>query len=264
MNMISNTLTIAGTDCTGGAGIQADIKAISANGSYAMSVITAVVAQNTQGVQKIQMMPLDIIRAQIDSVFSDVKVDAVKIGMLGNAQVIECVAQALAKYQPSKVVLDPVMVAKSGDRLLDADSVAALKDVLLPQVGLITPNLPEAADLLGMAEAATRQQMIEQAKLLNVPTFLKGGHLSNNEQSPDLLCVGDELIWFESERILTKNSHGTGCTLSAAIATFWGQGDSLQTACGKAKNYLTRALSKAETLNVGQGHGPVHHFYKYY
>lgn len=262
--MITNTLTIAGTDCTGGAGIQADIKAISANGSYAMSVITAVVAQNTQGVQKIQMIPLEMIRAQIDSVFSDVQVDAVKIGMLGNAEVIECVAQALAKYQPSKIVLDPVMVAKSGDRLLDDDSVAALRDVLLPQVGLITPNLPEAADLLGVAEATNREQMIEQAQLLEVPTFLKGGHLAGSEHSPDLLCAEGELIWFEGERIATKNSHGTGCTLSAAIATFWGQGDSLKTACDKAKQYLTGALSKADTLNVGQGHGTVHHFYKYY
>ena len=176
--MITNTLTIAGTDCTGGAGIQADIKAISANGSYAMSVITAVVAQNTQGVQRIQMMPIDMIRAQIDSVFCDVEVDAVKIGMLGNAEVIKCVADALKMYKPSKVVLDPVMVAKSGDRLLDSEAVAALKDILLPQVGLITPNLPEAADLLGVTEASNREQMLEQAKRLTVPTVLKGGHLS--------------------------------------------------------------------------------------
>nr|WP_241879355.1 bifunctional hydroxymethylpyrimidine kinase/phosphomethylpyrimidine kinase [Psychrobacter sp. PraFG1]UNK06127.1 bifunctional hydroxymethylpyrimidine kinase/phosphomethylpyrimidine kinase [Psychrobacter sp. PraFG1] len=138
--MIKNVLTIAGTDCTGGAGIQADIKAISANGSYAMSVITAVVAQNTQGVQQIQMMPTDLIRAQLDSVFSDVQVDAVKIGMLGTAEVIRCVAEALQTYQPTKVVLDPVMVAKSGDRLLDSDAVAALRELLLPQVGLITPT----------------------------------------------------------------------------------------------------------------------------
>lgn len=262
--MITNTLTIAGTDCTGGAGIQADIKAISANGSYAMSVITAVVAQNTQGVQRIQMMPIDMIRAQIDSVFCDVEVDAVKIGMLGNAEVIQCVADALKTYKPSKVVLDPVMVAKSGDRLLDSEAVAALRDILLPQVGLITPNLPEAADLLGVTEASNREQMLEQAKRLTVPTFLKGGHLSGEKDSPDLLYVTDNYRWFEGKRIATKNSHGTGCTLSAAIATFWGQGDSLEQACDKAKQYLTGALSKADTLNVGQGHGPVHHFYQYY
>lgn len=262
--MITNTLTIAGTDCTGGAGIQADIKAISANGSYAMSVITAVVAQNTQGVQKIQMMPTEMIRAQLDSVFCDVQVDAVKIGMLGTAEVIQCVAEALNTYQPSKVVLDPVMVAKSGDRLLDSESITALRELLLPQVGLITPNLPEAADLLGVAEASNREQMTQQAKLLAVPTFLKGGHLSADKQSPDLLSVAEEQYWFEGERIATTNSHGTGCTLSAAIATFWGQGDSLHRACDKAKKYLTGALAKADTLNVGHGHGPVHHFYRYY
>lgn len=262
--MIKNILTIAGTDCTGGAGIQADIKAISANGSYAMSVITAVVAQNTQGVQKIEMMPVDLIRAQLDSVFTDVQVDAVKIGMLGTADVIRCVAEALDKYKPSKVVLDPVMVAKSGDRLLSSDAVAALRDELLPKVGLITPNLPEAADLLDTTEAASRDEMIEQAKQLAVPTFLKGGHLAKEDESPDLLSVNGDLFWLEAKRIATKNSHGTGCTLSAAIATFWGQGDSLDTACAKAKDYLSGALSKADTLNVGHGHGPVHHFYKYY
>ncbi|WP_019672748.1 bifunctional hydroxymethylpyrimidine kinase/phosphomethylpyrimidine kinase [Psychrobacter lutiphocae] len=261
--MISNTLTIAGTDCTGGAGIQADIKAISANGSYAMSVITAVVAQNTQGVQKIQTMPIDMIRAQLDSVFSDVKVDSVKIGMLGTPEIIICVADALDEYKPSKVVLDPVMVAKSGDRLLEKDALVALRDVLIPKVGLITPNLPEAADLLGQPEAVSREQMINQAKSLVVPTFIKGGHLAL-EESPDLLRVDDKYLWFESKRIATKNSHGTGCTLSAAIATFWGQGNSIDVACDKAKKYLTDALSKADTLNVGKGQGPVHHFYKYY
>lgn len=261
--MITNILSIAGTDCTGGAGIQADIKAISANGSYAMSVITAVVAQNTQGVQQIEMMPIDLIRAQIDSVFTDVQVDAVKIGMLGNAEVINCVAEALAKYKPSKVVLDPVMVAKSGDRLLDNDAVTALRNRLIPQVSLITPNLPEAADLLGTAEASNRDDMIHQAKQLGVPTFLKGGHLESND-SPDLLCIDDSFYWLEGKRIPTKNSHGTGCTLSSAIATFWGQGDTLDEACRKAKDYLTGALSEADTLNVGHGHGPVHHFYKYY
>ncbi|WP_296403224.1 bifunctional hydroxymethylpyrimidine kinase/phosphomethylpyrimidine kinase [Psychrobacter sp.] len=262
--MISNTLTIAGTDCTGGAGIQADIKAISANGSYAMSVITAVVAQNTQGVQKIQMMPVEMIRAQIDSVFSDVQVDAVKIGMLGNAEVIQCVADALKTYQPSKVVLDPVMVAKSGDRLLDNDAVSALRELLLPKVGLITPNLPEAADLLGETQATTREQMLDQSQRLGIATFLKGGHLLDQADSPDLLWADGQSHWLEAERIATKNSHGTGCTLSAAIAAFWGQGDSLSLACAKAKAYLTGALANADVLNVGHGHGPVHHFYKYY
>ncbi len=260
--MIPNILSIAGTDCTGGAGIQADIKAISANGGYAMSVITAVVAQNTQGVQQIQMMSPEMVRAQIDSVFSDVRVDAVKIGMLGTAEIIQCVGEALAKYQPKKVVLDPVMVAKSGDRLLDADALSAMQE-LLSQVGLITPNLPEAADLLGVKEAKNREEMISQARQLAVPMFLKGGHLQQ-EDSPDLLSVEGQQHWFESTRINTKNSHGTGCTLSAAIATYWGCGDTLEVACEKAKNYLTDALRGADKLNVGQGHGPVHHFYEFY
>lgn len=261
--MIANILTIAGTDCTGGAGIQADIKSISANGGYAMSVITAVIAQNTQGVQQVEMMPTELVSAQLDSVFNDVKVDAVKIGMLGTDDMIRCVAEALAKYRPKKVVLDPVMVAKSGDRLLDADAVTALREVLIPRVGLITPNLPEAADLLGEPEAKNREEMKDQAMRLPGAVFLKGGHLTQDE-SPDLLRISDELKWFESIRIATKNSHGTGCTLSAAIATFWGNGDSLDDACLKAKNYLTGALKAADKLNVGQGHGPVHHFYKFY
>ncbi|WP_367103712.1 bifunctional hydroxymethylpyrimidine kinase/phosphomethylpyrimidine kinase [uncultured Psychrobacter sp.] len=260
--MIPNILSIAGTDCTGGAGIQADIKAISANSGYAMSVITAVVAQNTQGVQQIQMMSTEMVRAQLDSVFNDVRVDAVKIGMLGTAEIIRCVADALKAYQPKKVVLDPVMVAKSGDRLLDADALSAMRE-LLPQTGLITPNLPEAADLLGVTEAKSREEMITQAQQLAVPTFLKGGHLQQDE-SPDLLSTDGQLHWFESARINTKNSHGTGCTLSAAIATYWGRGDALEVACEKAKTYLTGALRGADKLDVGQGQGPVHHFYEFY
>ena len=260
--MIANILTIAGTDCTGGAGIQADIKAISANGGYAMSVITAVVAQNTQGVQQIQLMSTEMVRAQIDSVFSDVRVDAVKIGMLGSAEIIECVSTALTHYQPKKVVLDPVMVAKSGDRLLDADALTAMRK-LMTQVGLITPNLPEAADLLDEHEATNRDEMLSQAQRLAVPTFLKGGHLQQ-EDSPDLFYIDGEQQWVESVRVNTKNSHGTGCSLSAAIATYWGRGEPLDIACEKAKAYLTGALRAADKLNVGQGQGPVHHFYNFY
>lgn len=260
--MIANILSIAGTDCTGGAGIQADIKAISANGGYAMSVITAVVAQNTQGVQQIQMLSPALVRAQLDSVFSDVRVDAVKIGMLGSAEIIRCVGEALAEYHPKKIVLDPVMVAKSGDRLLDADALAAMRE-LLPQMGLITPNLPEAADLLGASEAQSRAEMVSQAQQFKVPTLLKGGHLPQ-EDSPDLLNINGQQHWFESERIDTKNSHGTGCTLSAAIATYWGRGETLEVACEKAKTYLTGALRGADKLDVGQGQGPVHHFYEFY
>lgn len=259
--MIKNILTIAGTDPSGGAGIQADIKAISANGGYAMSAITAVVAQNTQGVQSFEMMSCNLIAQQIRAVFDDVQVDAVKIGMLGDAKVIQTVAEQLKHYKPSKIVLDPVMVAKSGDRLLAQEAITAMQDELMPLVHLITPNLPEAADLLGEAEAQNIDEMTQQAHKLGQTVFLKGGHLSSS-QSPDLLVKNNQEHWFESHRINTQNSHGTGCTLSAAIATNWAKTDDLITACKQSKSYLTQALAQSEHLNVGKGHGPVHHFYQ--
>ena len=280
--MIPNILSIAGTDCTGGAGIQADIKAISATGGYAMTVITAVVAQNTQGVQQVQMMPIELVEAQLAAVFDDVTVDAVKIGMLGNATMIRCVAAALERYKPQKVVLDPVMVSTSGARLLDADAIDAMRDILLPMVDIITPNLPEAAALLNSSEAVDRAQMLDQVQRLPTSTLLKGGHLLSNE-SPDLLSIRTErckesrphdseisiqekhyIQWLESPRVDTQNTHGTGCTLSAAIATYWALGMPLNEACMQAKKYLTSALQGADRLNVGKGRGPVHHFFNDY
>lgn len=270
---VPNVLSIAGTDPTGGAGVQADIKAISACGGYAMSVITAVVAQNTMGVQQIKLMPISLIEAQLDSVFSDVNVDAVKIGMLGDADIIRVVANKLRHYQRQyqqqqrsfAIILDPVMVAKSGDRLLADQAVTALTQEMMPLVSLVTPNLPEAADLLGQGQADDLEAMQRQADQFDVPVYLKGGHLSSqhllDEQACDVLMIDHGHQWFVSERVNTHNTHGTGCTLSAAIATFLAKGLSMSDACQAAKDYLTNALRQADELHVGKGQGPVHHFY---
>jgi hydroxymethylpyrimidine/phosphomethylpyrimidine kinase len=261
--MIPNVLSIAGTDPTGGAGIQADLKTIAALGGYGMSVVTALVAQNTQGVRSVHEVPPEFVAAQLDAVFDDVRVDAVKIGMLSNVDVIAAVAAALDRHRPRLVVLDPVMVAASGDRLLAADAVAALRDELLHRADLITPNLPEAADLLGEPEATGQAAMREQAeKLRSYGTYvlLKGGHLSTQD-STDVLAVDGELHSLSAPRVDTKNTHGTGCTLSSAVATLRPSTSDWLTAVGRAKDYLTDALRAADDLDVGHGHGPVHHTY---
>lgn len=265
--MAPNVLTIAGTDPSGGAGIQADLKAFSANGAYGMSVITALVAQTTTGVSRVQEVPPDFITDQLVTLLDDVRVDAVKIGMLANAEVIRAVTAVLERYSPRFVVLDPVMVAKSGDRLLAPEAVGALRDELLPRVDLITPNLPEAADLLGEAEIGSPEQMPAQAERLAAlgakQVLLKGGHL-NGESSVDLL-YGDGLAEFlSSERVVTTNDHGTGCTLSAAIAALRPQRADWLEAVREAKQYLTEALRASERLDVGHGHGPVHHFHRWW
>jgi hydroxymethylpyrimidine/phosphomethylpyrimidine kinase len=205
---------------------------------------------------------------QLDAVFDDVRVDAVKIGMLANAEVIDAVAAVLAARRPPYVVLDPVMVAKSGDRLLSVDAVERLRSVLLPHVDLITPNLPEAADLLGVAEATTEAEMRAQLDALvklGPAVLLKGGHLTGPE-CPDLLALdaGTEPIRLVAPRIDTTSDHGTGCTLSSAIAALRPQRDDWQTAVADAKSYLTAALAAADRLDVGGGHGPVHHFHAYW
>ncbi|WBU61709.1 bifunctional hydroxymethylpyrimidine kinase/phosphomethylpyrimidine kinase [Paracoccus albus] len=261
--MIPNILTIAGSDCSGGAGIQADIKAISANGGYAMSVITALTAQNTKGVHAVHLIPVEMIAAQIAAIRDDIAVHAVKIGMLGTAGIIDCVCEGLLGLD-CPIVLDPVMVAKGGDRLLASDAVSALRDRLLPRVDLITPNLPEAADLLGAPEATDRDQMEGQAGALlalgPAAVLLKGGHLGGDE-SPDLLATSDGHEWLTAQRSRTQNTHGTGCTLSAALATFLGRGLSVSEAVRQAKSYISGAIGAADRLSVGSGHGPVHHFY---
>jgi hydroxymethylpyrimidine/phosphomethylpyrimidine kinase len=260
--MIPNVLSIAGSDPSGGAGIQADIKAISACGGYAMAAITALTAQNTRGVSGVQMVPPEFVADQIAAIRADIRIDAVKIGMLGGAGTVAAVAAALDGLE-APVVLDPVMVAKSGDRLLEAEAVAALRDAL-PRATVITPNLPEAADLLGAVEATTRDRMAAQARALlglgPKAVLLKGGHLGG-EDCPDLLAEEADLTWLPGPRRATRNTHGTGCTLSASLATFLGHGLPLARAAAEAKAYVAAAIAQADVLTVGQGHGPTHHFH---
>lgn len=261
--MIANILSVAGSDPSGGAGVQADIKTISANGGYAMAVITALTAQNTQGVTAVQMIQPDFVAAQIAAIRTDIRVDAVKIGMLGDAATIRAVAQALQGLD-APIVLDPVMVAKSGDRLLQAAAVAALRD-MLGMATVITPNLPEAADLLQQPEAVTREDMQAQARDLLAlgprAVLLKGGHLAG-DSSPDLLADADGMTWLAGARHPTRNTHGTGCTMSAALATLLGQKLPLVAAATQAKAYVADAIASADDLTVGQGHGPTHHFHQ--
>ncbi|MFA0088171.1 bifunctional hydroxymethylpyrimidine kinase/phosphomethylpyrimidine kinase [Vibrio sp. 10N.261.51.F12] len=258
-------LTIAGSDSGGGAGIQADIKAISATGSYACSVITALTAQNTQGVSGILGIEPDFIEAQLDAVFSDLNVVAVKIGMLADTAIIRSVAKKLKQYQPQYVVLDPVMVATSGDLLLATSAIDALKTELLPLATVITPNLPEGAALLDCAipqSEAGMDQMIDGLRTLQTPAILlKGGHLESESTSTDLLITANDVTRLETTRIHTNNTHGTGCTLSSAIASFLAQGETLHDAVQSGKHYITQAISHADTLSIGKGHGPVNHFY---
>ena len=263
--MTRTALTIAGSDSGGGAGIQADLKTFSALGVYGMSAITALTAQNTRAVTGILPVEPDFIAAQIDAVFDDIRVDAVKLGMLGGPAAIRAVADRLRHWQPRWIVLDPVMVAKSGDKLLPDDAVEALKHELLPLASIVTPNLPEAAVLMGEPPVTERRQMPAVAARLQglgVPNvLLKGGHLADGESS-DVLLHGGELLWQRGQRIATTNTHGTGCTLSAAIAAGLALGLPLPDAVGRAKAYLAGAIEAADRLDIGHGHGPVHHFFQ--
>ena len=262
--MTSIALTIAGSDSGGGAGIQADLKTFSALGVYGSSVLTALTAQNTLGVQGIHPVDPAFVRRQMDSVLGDLAVDAVKIGMLGTPEVIEAVAGGIEAWRPRWVVLDPVMVAKGGDRLLREEAIAALRDRLLPLASVITPNLPEAAALLGEAPARTRAEMPAVAARLRrlgpASILLKGGHLDGGE-SPDLLLHAGERHWLEAERIVSCHTHGTGCTLSAAIAALLARGRPRPRAVAGAKAWLGRAIAAGTALGIGQGIGPVHHFH---
>lgn len=262
-----NALTIAGTDPSGGAGIQADLKTFSALGAYGCSVITALVAQNTRGVQSVYRIEPDFVAAQLDSVFSDVRIDTTKIGMLAETDIVEAVAERLRRYQVQNVVLDTVMLAKSGDPLLSPDAVVALREHLLPQVSLITPNLPEAAALLEAPHARNEQEMLEQGRALLAlgceAVLMKGGHLENAE-SPDWLFTHDGATRFTAPRIHTKNTHGTGCTLSAALAALRPRHPDWAATVAHAKAWLSAALAQADTLEVGEGIGPVHHFHEWW
>jgi hydroxymethylpyrimidine/phosphomethylpyrimidine kinase len=262
--MIRNVLSIAGTDPSGGAGVQADLKTFSALGVYGMTVATALVAQNTRGVAAIHHVPADFITRQLETLFEDVRVDAVKIGMLGTADAVRAVAAALTTSRPPYVVLDPVMVASSGDRLLDANAVSTLCEELLPVVDLVTPNLAEAAVLLGEEEAATEEEAFAQLERLQtlIPGLLiTGGHLRGDE-SVDLLAIEGSVTRLRSPRVQTRNTHGTGCTLSAAIAALRPQRGDWASAVSDAKDYVTDALRAADSLEVGGGRGPLHHFHE--
>jgi hydroxymethylpyrimidine/phosphomethylpyrimidine kinase len=260
-------LTIAGSDSGGGAGIQADLKAFSANGVYGASVLTALTAQNTRGVQAIHDVPAAFVAAQIDSVFSDLAVDAVKIGMLSQVPVIEAVADGLARHHARRVVLDPVMVATSGDRLIADGAVAALKARLIPRAQLITPNLPEAAALLDCPVATDEAEMERQGRALLAlgagAVLVKGGH-GDSAEAVDLLVTADGALRLATPRIATRNTHGTGCTLSSAIAAQLAHGKPLAEAVAAAKDYVTRAIAAADRLGVGHGHGPTHHFHAWW
>ncbi len=260
-------LTVAGSDSGGGAGIQADIKAISATGSYACSIITALTAQNTCGVTGVLPIDQSFIEQQFDAVLSDIAIDVVKIGMLGDAATITTVANALRKYKPSFVVLDPVMVATSGDVLLANDAISALITQLLPLATLITPNIPEALALLDrskqQAPTDDQQSMLLAKELFELganSVLLKGGH-QTGDSSTDFWISKDQQQNFSSTRINTKNTHGTGCTLSSAIASYLAQGQDLPSAIQSAKNYISSAIKHADQLQIGKGSGPVHHFW---
>ena len=261
--MIPNVLSIAGSDPSGGAGIQADLKAIAANGGYAMAALTALTVQNTRGVSGAHMVPPEFVADQVAAVFDDIRVDAVKIGMLGTAGIVEAVAGVL-EGRGVRIVLDPVMVAKGGDRLLSEDAVEALRHLLLPLATVITPNLPEAGDLLGRGEARSRAEMSEQAEaLLDLGcggVLVKGGHLDGDE-SPDLFLSPDRVDWLDAERLPGGPVHGTGCTLSAALATWLARGCDPVEAARAAKRYTQGAIAGAGALDVGSGHRPADHFF---
>lgn len=258
-------LTIAGSDSGGGAGIQADLKTFAALGCYGMSVITALTAQNTVDVTGIHAVPPEFIAEQIDAVLGDIGADAVKIGMLHSPAVIETVAERLTRHGARNIVLDPVMVAKSGASLLQEEAVQALRDLLLPIAAVVTPNLPEAAILLQMPIAGEEQMQECCRRLASMgpaAVLLKGGHLPG-DRSPDLLYCRAEDSWLtlEAARVETSNTHGTGCTLSSAIAAGLAGGCSVQEATRRAKAYITAALTAGAGYRLGSGHGPVHHLF---
>lgn len=262
-----NALTIAGTDPSGGAGIQADLKTFSALGAYGTSVITALVAQNTCGVRSVYRIEPDFVAAQLTSVLSDVRIDSVKIGMLAESDIVEAVAAGLKASAVPWIVLDTVMLAKSGDPLLSPAAVSTLRERLLPQVSLITPNLPEAAALLDCQAATNEDEMRRQGRELLAlgcqAVLMKGGHLSDVE-SPDWLFTRQLEQRFTAPRIATKHTHGTGCTLSAALAALRPRHDNWVSTVQEAKSWLQGALEQADSLEVGKGIGPVHHFYRWW
>ena len=260
-------LTIAGSDLSGGAGIQADLKTFAALGVYGASVITALTAQNTRGVTGVHAIPADFVTAQIDAVFGDLDVKAVKIGMVAQAATIDAIAAGLIRWSPAHVVLDPVMVATSGDRLLPGDAVEGLRSRLIPRAALLTPNLPEAAALLDEPVAVTETAIVSQGQRLLAmgcaAVLIKGGH-GQGAESTDYLIGIDGVVRLAAPRIATKNTHGTGCSLSSAITAGLAKGDDMATAVRNAKAWINAAIAAADRLGVGHGNGPIHHFHGFY
>lgn len=262
--MIAHVLSVAGSDPSGGAGIQADLKTFSALGCYGMAALTALTAQNTRGVTGVHIPPPSFVAEQIDAIFADVRVDAVKIGMLASGAVVEAVADRLKRHGARNIVLDPVLVATSGDSLGAPDVVEAMKRFLFPLATVITPNVPEAVRLSGEREPMDTAGLEQVARVLRgqgaAAVLVKGGHLGG-DTAEDVLFDGANMTVLRAPRVDTKNTHGTGCTLSSAIAAQLAKGQPLAEAVASAKDYLTGALRAADTLDVGSGHGPVHHFH---
>lgn len=256
--ILKTALTVAGSDSCGGAGIQADIKTMTMNGVYAMSAITALTAQNTTGVSAISEVSSDFLKSQMDMIFNDIYPDAVKIGMVSNSELIRVIADRLSFYKASDIVVDPVMVATSGADLMKNEAVNTMKELLLPIATLVTPNIPEAEVLSGM-RIKNEDDMIKSAIYINnaygCSALLKGGHSINDAN--DLLCINGEIKWFYGKRIDNPNTHGTGCTLSSAIASNLAKGFDIETSVQRAKDYISGAL--ASQLNLGQGSGPMNH-----
>ena len=264
MSSLPNVLSIAGSDPSGGAGIQADLKTFAALGCYGMAVITALTAQNTQGVSGVHIPPAEFVAQQIDAIFADIEVSAVKIGMLGSPDVVEAVAQALKRHGAKNIVLDPVLVATSGDSLGAPGVVEVMRAHLLPLARVVTPNIPEAMRFTGLAEPQNVQDLAVLAghflALGAQAVLVKGGHMQGDKAS-DVLFEADQAEVFSQPRVDTKNTHGTGCTLSSAIAAQLAKGLELPRAVESAKAYLTQALRDSARLDVGHGHGPVHHLW---
>lgn len=261
-------LTIAGSDPSGGAGLQADLKTFSALGCYGMTAIVAVVDENTVGVTGVHPIPIEFVRGQIRSCLDDIGADAIKIGMLHSSELIMAVKETLAEYDIKNIVLDPVMVATSGDPLLRNDAIDTLKKELVPEVRVITPNIPEAEILLGHA-ISSQSELPEAARMLSagdrVSVLLKAGHLSDNELIDVFYnAESGRCTELKSRRLSTANTHGTGCTLSSAMASFLALGYSLDESAIRAKDYISEAIEAGSGYDIGHGHGPVHHFYKFW
>ncbi len=266
---MKKVLTIAGSDSCGGAGIQADLKTFSANGTYGMSVICAITAQNTRGVTRVLALDKSIVEAQLDAIFSDIEVDAVKIGMVSQPEIIEVITEKLIQYKVKKIVLDPVMISKSGHNLLEPESVKILVENLIPLATIVTPNLPEALEIMremgeNMDDIKTEEEMKFVAKKIFSlgckSVLIKGGHLEGD--ALDILYDGTNFYRYTNKRIQTINTHGTGCTLSSAICSYLAKGYSLEEAVNNSKIYITKAIENS--FSIGSGVGPVHHFYKFY